>query len=248
MFAGLSLPVLPPLSRASGRVSATALHRLRAFTLIELLVVIAIIAVLAGLAFPVLNGVMARAKKTQAKNDTVQIVTAVNAFYTEYGRYPVTVPSGNTTDASVGSGAAPSGATAYGNNSVVLNVLRSNTRGSDAATVATLNPRQIVFLSVPDVKAASNPRAGVTSPAGVFYDPWGSQYHVVIDTNYDNELPNPYSANSGAGPDPLTIGVIAWSLGQNGSLGGGAPASRAFAKEPGSPNNYASSGDVLSWQ
>src|SRR5947209_11382583 len=65
------------------------------FTLIELLVVIAIIAVLLGLAFPVFQGVLDRAKKVQAKNDVTQIVTAVNAFYTEYGKYPTAA----TTDA-----------------------------------------------------------------------------------------------------------------------------------------------------
>ncbi|MDQ3625885.1 MAG: type II secretion system GspH family protein [Verrucomicrobiota bacterium] len=218
------------------------------FTLIELLVVIAIIAVLAGLAFPVMSGVMDRAKKVQAKNDTVQIVTAVNAYYTEYGRYPVDVPAGNTADASFGPGAAPFGATAYGDNSVILNVLRSNTRRSDAAAVASLNPRQVVFLSLPEVKQTSNPGAGVTAPGGVFYDPWGSQYQVLIDANYDNELTNPYSANSGAGSANLQAGVIGWSVGKNGALGGGAAAAPAFAKEGGSPNNYAASGDVISWQ
>src|SRR5205085_10090361 len=60
-----------------------------AFTLIELLVVIAIIAVLMGFAFPVFSGIQNQAKKTQAQNDVTQIVTAVNAFYTEYGKYPL---------------------------------------------------------------------------------------------------------------------------------------------------------------
>ena len=49
----------------------------------------AVIAVLLGLAFPIFRGVIERAKKVQAKNDVIQIVTAVNAFYTEYGRYPL---------------------------------------------------------------------------------------------------------------------------------------------------------------
>src|SRR5688572_15449697 len=64
-----------------------------AFTLIELLVVIVAVAVLMGLAFPVFQGVQNQAKKTQARNDLIQIVTAVNAFYTEYGRYPSTKPA-----------------------------------------------------------------------------------------------------------------------------------------------------------
>ncbi len=67
-----------------------------AFTLIELLVVIAIIAVLIGLSVPAYQGVQNTARKTQAKNDLVQIVTAVNAFYTEYGKYPL--PPGTQDD------------------------------------------------------------------------------------------------------------------------------------------------------
>ena len=61
----------------------------RAFTLIELLVVIAIIIILAGLLFAGLRGAQEQARRTQAKNDLTQIVTAVNAFYTEYGKYPL---------------------------------------------------------------------------------------------------------------------------------------------------------------
>ena len=52
--------------------------------------VIAIIAVLIGLLFPAFRAVQNQAKQTQAKNDLTQIVNAVNAFYTDYGRYPVT--------------------------------------------------------------------------------------------------------------------------------------------------------------
>ena len=59
-----------------------------AFTLIELLVVIAIIAILIGLLFPAFRAVQNQAKQTQAKNDLTQIVNAVNAFYTDYGKIP----------------------------------------------------------------------------------------------------------------------------------------------------------------
>src|SRR6266404_7210553 len=60
-----------------------------AFTLVELLVVIAIISILMGLLFIGARTVQEQAKKTQAKNDLAQIVTAVNAYYTEYGKYPL---------------------------------------------------------------------------------------------------------------------------------------------------------------
>src|SRR3954465_3753031 len=89
-----------PFSRANAEMEMT---RESAFTLIELLVVIVIIGVLAGLSFPVYQSVQNSAKKTQAKNDVTQIVTAVNAFYTEYGKYPL--PAGASGDGySVGDG------------------------------------------------------------------------------------------------------------------------------------------------
>ena len=50
--------------------------------------VITVIAILMALLFPAFKGVQDQAKRTQAKNDLTQIVTAVNAFYTEYGKYP----------------------------------------------------------------------------------------------------------------------------------------------------------------
>src|SRR5438477_6294946 len=77
-----------------------------AFTLIEMIVVMLIIATLAALFMGAATSVFDRARKVQAKNDVVQIVNAVNAFYTEYGYYPV---SGITTDAFFGSGTVPAG-------------------------------------------------------------------------------------------------------------------------------------------
>src|SRR6266480_1641433 len=106
--------------------------RSSAFTLIELLVVIAIIAILIGLLFPAFRAVQNQAKQTQAKNDLTQIVNAVNAFYTDYGKYPLV-----TADTTYG----PAGAAA---NNPLFNVLR--------AQDPTNNPRQIVFINPPYVK------------------------------------------------------------------------------------------------
>src|SRR5262249_21512676 len=63
----------------------------RAFTLIEMTVVILIIATLTALFVGAASSVFDRARRAQAKNDLTQIVTAVNAYYTEYGKYPITV-------------------------------------------------------------------------------------------------------------------------------------------------------------
>lgn len=192
--------------------------RSNAFTLIEMLVVISIIVVLMGLAFPAFQGVQNSAKRTQTKNDLVQIATAVNAFYTEYGRYPTTATSDT---AAVVGGKGPTS-----------KALFDELRGLAGAS---LNPRQITFISPPDAKDQKSPRGGVKTSDGQWYDLWGSPYAVALDADYDNEVSNPYSGGAGAGPK-LRMGMIAWSLGKDGSGGSG------------DKNSGASKDDVISWQ
>jgi prepilin-type N-terminal cleavage/methylation domain-containing protein len=186
--------------RQNQHARARALPRKEcAFTLIELLVVIVIITVLIGLAFPVFSTIQNQAKKTQARNDVMQIVTAVNAFYTEYGRYPTT----ETTDVNARYGAGINAGTLF-------NELRGKT--------ATLNTRQTVFISPPEDSTQPNPKGKIGSD-GQFYDPWGSAYRLQIDADYDNQVANPYGGAAGAGADPIRQGVIAWSLGKDLTLG-----------------------------
>src|SRR5437870_10170398 len=212
------MEIMNPTPNAEGR---------RAFTVIELLVVILIIGILIGFAFPAFQGVLERAKKVQAKNDLTQIVTAVNAFYTEYGKYPLV-----TADTIITTTSTP-------NNADLFYTLRAVALGANAGDVA--NPRKIVFISPPDVKDPANPRSGIgtTTGPGRYYDPWGTPYLVRIDGTYDNQLVNPYALNAGA--TPLQIGVIAWSFGkdvQSQSVPG--PAAN---KKTGTNDD-----DVISWQ
>jgi prepilin-type N-terminal cleavage/methylation domain-containing protein len=193
----------------------------RAFTLIELLVVMAIIAILIGLFLPTLFGFYERAKKVQAKNDLTQIVNAVNAFYTEYGKYPLA-----TNDNTIA------------NNSGLMYTLRADatTANSNPNANNAVNTRQIVYIS-PRILGTAPVRSAIASDNGQFYDPWQTPYNVAIDGNYDNQITtNPYGNNRGAGPMPLPQGVIAWSLGKDGELGSGTPLS------------FTGSDDVISWQ
>jgi prepilin-type N-terminal cleavage/methylation domain-containing protein len=145
-------------------------HRTKdAFTLVEMIVVILIIATLTALFVGAAANTFDRARRAQAKNDVTQIVTAVNAFYTEYGRYPVTVTD-PTKDAFFGAGATPAGSTSYSNNDVLFNVLRNITTDPNAVA---LNPRQIVFLSPGGQKTlfrrevASRPTIAFTTPGAL---------------------------------------------------------------------------------
>ena len=218
-----------------------------AFTLIEMIVVMLIIATLTALFMGAATSVFDRARRTQAKNDVIQITTAVNAFYTEYGRYPVV--STITTDAFYGTLPTgvplPSGCTNAGTNNVLLNVLRNITTDPNAVA---LNPRQIVFLSPGGAKNTVPPRGGIAAADNCYYDPWGSQYAVLIDSNYDNTLTNPYSDTDGsAGTTPIRFGAVAYSYGKNGRPGGGAAVSSSFTPESGTAGTFKGSSDILSW-
>jgi prepilin-type N-terminal cleavage/methylation domain-containing protein len=205
----------------------------RAFTLIELLVVMAIIAILIGLLFPAFKAVQNQARQTQAKNDLTQIVNAVNAFYTEYGKYPL--GAGITVDTTFGTGGSPT------TNETLFTELRGcpNPPTGSCPAAATINTRQIVFISPPDVKNATSPRSGIGTAAankGQYFDPWGTNYVIRIDGDYNNQVVNPYTANAGA--NPLGLGVIALSLGKD-QLGGVGSADK---------NAGTADDDVISWQ
>jgi prepilin-type N-terminal cleavage/methylation domain-containing protein len=205
-----------------------------AFTLIELLVVITVIAILMALLFPAFKGVQDQAKRTQAKNDLTQIVTAVNAYYTDYGKYPLAAIDGSA-DTVFGTSLT---------NENLFDVLRATGLGRDTVDPTdttgnkNLNLRRIVFISPPDVKDPVSHRSGMgTAPGtvGQYYDPWGQAYRIALDGSYDNKItPNPYTSN--AGSNPLSSGAIAWSLGKDG-LGG-----------TGDKNAGTNDDDVISWQ
>ena len=216
--AGRLLQMLGRATLAFHRNSRPQRRSDRAFTLIELLVVIAIIAILVGLLFPAFKAVQNQARQTQAKNDLTQIVNAVNAFYTDYGKYPWATNE-NT----------------IANNADLFYTLRAVAIGANAGDV--LNPRKIVFINPPNVKNTATPRSGIGSD-GQYYDSWGTPYRLRIDVgtsgvgSYDNQIANPYTQDTGAGPLNLSIGVIAWSLGKDAAQG----------------TDFNASDDVISWQ
>src|SRR5437773_9937924 len=100
----------PASTKPKLKMNLFSMRKPAAFTLIEMIVVMLIIATLTALFMGAATSVFDRARRTQAKNDVVQIVTAINASYTEYGRYPVTLTS-TTTDAFVGAGNPPAACT-----------------------------------------------------------------------------------------------------------------------------------------
>lgn len=219
-----------------------------AFTLIELLVVIGVIAILMGLLFPAFRGVQDQAKRTQAKNDVTQIVTAVNAYYTEYGKMPIDA-SKQGYDTLLGD---PGGT--YDNH-LVFDALRA-IADSDWNQSNTLNPKQVVFFSGNAAKNATHPTSGfapqdTTNTSGVaikqnaFVDPWGNEYLVAVDGDYDGWTIDfiPYS--------DLTYSQRSTSYGTWQGVQGTAISS-SWGKDGKHGTNgdgkYVGSDDVVSWQ
>ena len=194
--------------------------RSKGFTLIELLTVIAVIAVLVGLLFPAAAAVKDAARKAKAKNDVIQLVNAIRAYYTEYGRYPL--PGGEAGQDIVYSGGQNS-------NAVLCNILRAVSDNDP------LNPRRIVFLEVPPVKNPASPKGGVAQD-GMFFDPWGNGYVVFVDGDYDHSLETILSKFYSGENRWLRSGVAAVSLGRDGKWG-----NEGDGKLEGSD-------DVVSWQ
>jgi prepilin-type N-terminal cleavage/methylation domain-containing protein len=64
------------------------------FTLIELLVVISIIGLLASIMLVSLNGARAKARDVKRLADKRQVITALNLFYNDNNRWPVSASSG----------------------------------------------------------------------------------------------------------------------------------------------------------
>ena len=189
-----------------------------AFTLIELLVVMLIIATLAGLIMTAGSSLIDRARKVQAKNDVTQIVNAVNAYYTEYGKYPMADANQGTDTLYGKSGTAPG-------NEDLCNVLRALATGVNSLDV--LNPRKIVFLSGRDSSRARSGFATVattdtqTKPIniGAFVDPYRNAYMVAIDGSYDGATVDalPYTDLTyppGPPANTVRVGCFAESFGK----------------------------------
>ena len=202
------------------------------FTLVELLTVITIIAILMGLLFPAITIVKDQAKKSEAKTTCTGIVNAVKAYNTEYGKYPV-LDKATGTPADLWFG--ETGAVA--NNSALFATLRGK---APATGSADYNPRRIVFFEGKDASNPAAPKSGFAT-TGVFYDPWGTQYNVIMDADYDNQITKaPYSDFKTTTTYPQT-GCIAFSFGKDGILG-----------SSNTGGNYKSgsntSDDIISWQ
>jgi prepilin-type N-terminal cleavage/methylation domain-containing protein len=230
-----------------------------AFTLVELLVVIGIIVVLMSLLLTAVPAVKEAQRKLDAQQTSSQIVAAVNAYYTEYAKFPPvdSAPAG-------GPAAAVEADTVVGDqemnatvsNNALFNTLRNVPKGPNSNYL--LNPRRVVFYEGKSaiVSGAGKPRQGFfdrtanganppEQEAGALFDPWGMQFGVILDTTSDERIDLDGYYTDFSGDDPSTGKAPrkragAFSMGKDSKLGNNGD--RTFKK--GSQR----SDDVVSWE
>lgn len=155
-------------------------RRKAGFTLVELLVVMVIIALLAGLIFAAGPGVVRLVRKQSVQNDIQQLKIAIMSYYTEYGRYPVSSELQGE-DCLIGGDDGSAASTAE-----MMKVLMAEPEGWNVDH--GLNPKRISFLSPRPAKGTTeHPKNGVAEDGG-YYDMWGNEFKILLDTNYDDRI------------------------------------------------------------
>jgi prepilin-type N-terminal cleavage/methylation domain-containing protein len=230
-----------------------------AFTLVELLVVIGIIVVLMSLLLTAVPAVKDAQRKLDARQTSTQIVAALNAYYTEYAKFPpVTSPSAaaadpqsGTKDTIVGDPVMNTGLV----NNTLFYTIRAIPKGPNVDSL--LNPRKVVFYDGKVATLSANkPRGGFYDRAangsappddegGCLYDPWGKQFGVIMDSTGDERIDLASVYTDFGGDDP-TSGKAprkragAFSMGKDETLGNNGD--RVYR------NNNTLSDDVVSWE
>ena len=166
----------------------------RFFTLVELLTVIAVIAILAGIAVPVVIGMQSKGKETSARADMNAIKLALTQFKADYSIFPVTGASGDTLYHAGFS--APN--TTNGDQAIdtlishlTLIAPKPGTGNAPDDYTSTLNKKKRKYLDAPakpvealfEVNSTTNPKVGFMK-----LDPWGRRYNIALDTNYDKKI------------------------------------------------------------
>jgi prepilin-type N-terminal cleavage/methylation domain-containing protein len=198
-----------------------------AFTLVELLVVMGIIAILVGVVIAGVSSAIRFAKRTKANALAVNIQTAVQSYYTEYGIYPVagTVTIDDYYDG-VSNGAK------WQN---LMFALCGNTdpySGSTTLPSGSIPPntRNIVFLTPTrsDIDATFHtPRNPFTASVSGTFAPY---FYMVVDSDYSGivgdssttKIPD-FSGTNYTGttlPKGLPGGVVVWSSSDQPTAGG----------------------------
>lgn len=203
--------------------------RQKKFTLVELLVVIGIIMILAMIAFPAISSVRKKMQNTKAKSDIASITAALQQVQSTYSNFRnlISPASGSSFLANTSTGLVN---TRHSGNITTKAMRDSGTNPSDAyvrlmrefidpmhtatgaARTPQFNHRGIRMLDKRKHKDDTAPNSnGVTQYLG-WLDPWGSEYVIYIDHDYNGEI----EIQGGSGSNvTVTKPFFVYSIGPN---------------------------------
>ena len=141
-----------------------------------------------------------------------------------FGNVNTVDPKGNAPTASVASAVGyqevrdPQGGARNPNNSEVMSIITAQqfpdfTGASLVNANNSLNPKRNVYLNV---KSVSNRQPGGVDDLGVYRDPWGHPYIIILDLDYDNRVLSPFPTGTARSPRFLPESVLVMSLGPDG--------------------------------
>ncbi len=165
------------------------------FTLVEMLVVIAVIAILAGIAFPVVSGMNRKGKETRARAEINAIITAIKQYEADYGTLPYIPASDQEKDIFLTKTNPPDPVfsskykTAYDEVMAILMNLPPDGKDYSGTSASTYprpgNAKNKRYLDLPPKKVTP---LGESNSGYYFLDPWGRRYNIGLDTGYDGKL------------------------------------------------------------
>ncbi len=166
-----------------------------AFTLIELLAVVVILFFLMAILLPINPRPGRGYKVMKAKTEMADLANAIQAYKSEYGRYPIptnveTAALARGEDLTIGgpmlNAILESGASTPLNADVVAILMDLSKSPDGTSTVNSdhsLNPKQVKFLNAKFIGDTNSPGVGNDM---VYRDPWGHPYIISMDLNGDD--------------------------------------------------------------
>jgi prepilin-type N-terminal cleavage/methylation domain-containing protein len=157
-----------------------------AFTLIELLIVITIVAILISLTAAQVVREIDNANRLKVRTVVMELKSGIDAYQLDYNHFPTdsNIAGANGDD-------VPELLT-DGSNSLVDALM-----GIPPASSGTsdMNPKRTSFAQFPP---ANNDRHGLVGAARPckLNDMYGQPYHIMLDTNGDNQVKNPDTTNT----------------------------------------------------
>lgn len=152
-----------------------------------------VIVIVLALVVPLMLGLQARRMQQMAHSDIQQLITSINRYFAEYGRWP-TARMGTVNDVRYGDERC---------NSEVVNMLRAIEGPGNEQHRG--NPLRIVFIEIDN---SGFQRSGIRAD-GAFVDPWGMPYQIALDTDMNDIVTMIRSAY----PNLMGANTAIWSYG-----------------------------------